>query len=141
LNNNMTHNDICIKSARAPWRAHKKSWLTWCLSALCFVAPLSLAQTKASPNKAPSISGEKGLGNSALSAQWMFEILLGEMNVLQGQAPIGYALLLDVAKKSGDEKAFERAVEIALKSRSGEAALEAAMAWRETLPNSQGAHQ
>jgi tetratricopeptide (TPR) repeat protein len=137
----MTHNDICIKSAKAPWRANKKSWSAWGLTALCLVAPLSLAQTKASPNKAPSISSEKGLGNSALTAQWMFEILLGEMNVLQGQAPTGYALLLDVAKKSSDEKAFERAVEIALKSRSGEAALEAAMAWREALPNSQGANQ
>jgi len=71
----------------------------------------------------------------------MFEILLGEINVLEGQAPTAYALILDVAKKSGDEKAFERAIEIALKSRSGEAALEAAQAWREAQPNSQGAHQ
>jgi len=141
LNINMTHNDIRIKRAQAPCGAPQRSNAMWGVLALCLVAQLSWAQTKAIPSKAPKLNGEQSTGNSALSAQWMFEILLGEMNVLQGQAPTGYALLLDVAKKSGDEKAFERAIEIALKSRSGQAALEAALSWRESHTNSQGANQ
>ncbi len=116
----------------------KTSW-TWL--ALVLVSQLSWAQHKPPANKVTKTTPENASSNSALSAQWMFEILLGEINVLQGQAPTGYALLLDVAKKSGDEKAFERAVEIALKSRSGEAALEAAKAWREAIPSSQAANQ
>jgi tetratricopeptide (TPR) repeat protein len=117
-----------------------------CLSILGLISllafsPLGFAQPK---NTAPSpakSAPKESTTNSALSAQWMFEILLGEINALEGQAPTAYALILDVAKKSGDEKAFERAIEIALKSRSGEAALEAARAWREAQPNSQSAHQ
>lgn len=141
LNINMTLNDILIQRAQAPRSAPQRSNAMWGVLAMCLVTQLSWAQPKATPSKAPKVNGEQSAGNSALSAQWMFEILLGEMNVLQGQAPTGYALLLDVAKKSGDEKAFERAIEIALKSRSGQAALEAALSWRESHPNSQGANQ
>ena len=110
------------------------------LGLFCLV-PLAFAQPK---NTAPQLSKsppKAATTNSALSAQWMFEILLGEINALEGQAPTAFALILDVAKKSGDEKTFERAIEIALKSRSGEAALEAARAWREAQPNSQSANQ
>ncbi len=141
LNTNMTHAAPCLKftpPAGSAFMTKKTSW-TWL--ALVLVSQLSWAQPKPPANKVTKTTPENASSNSALSAQWMFEILLGEINVLQGQAPTGYALLLDVAKKSGDEKAFERAVEIALKSRSGEAALEAAKAWREALPSSQAANQ
>jgi tetratricopeptide (TPR) repeat protein len=77
--------------------------------------------------------------NSNLNAQWMFEIVLGEMYNLQGSTAKGYSLLLDVAKKSGDEKLFERAIELALQARSGEAALEAAKAWSNSNPAAKGA--
>jgi tetratricopeptide (TPR) repeat protein len=108
---------------------------------LFFLLPLAFAQSKnTTPNQSKS-TPKAATTNSALSAQWMFEILLGEINALEGQAPTAFALILDVAKKSGDEKAFERAIEIALKSRSAEAALEAARAWREAQPNSQSANQ
>ena len=137
----MTHAPLCIKFIHASWSASISRKPRWGWLALVLVCQLSWAQPKTPASKVPKASPESAVNNSALSAQWMFEILLGEINVLQGQAPTGYALLLDVAKKSKDEKAFERAVEIALKSRSGEAALDAAKAWREALPSSQGANQ
>lgn len=112
-----------------------------CLLGLSLLINTAFSQPKTAAPITPKPAPQSSTNNSALSAQWMFEILLGEINVLQGQAPTAYALLLDVAKKSGDEKVFERAVEIALKSRSGEAALEAARAWREAQPNSQSANQ
>jgi len=111
------------------------------LLSLVFLTPLALAQPKNSAPSSPKSPPKETPTNSAMSAQWMFEILLGEINALEGQAPTAFALILDVAKKSGDEKTFERAIEIALKSRSGEAALEAARAWREAQPNSASAHQ
>lgn len=82
---------------------------------------------------------ELDASNSKLNAQWMFEILLGEMYNLQGNTAKGYSLLLDVAKKSGDEKLFERTIELALQARAGEAALEAAKAWSASNPKSKAA--
>ncbi len=132
---------IASNTLPPPRSAAMTHHLSWGMLTLLLVSQLSWAQPKSLGSKVDKTPSNNVISNSALSAQWMFEILLGEINVLQGQAPTGYALLLDVAKKSGDEKAFERAVEIALKSRSGEAALEAAKAWRESLPSSQGANQ
>jgi tetratricopeptide (TPR) repeat protein len=45
-------------------------------------------------------------------------------------------LLLDAARRTGDERLYKRAVDIALTSRSGDAALEAASAWRQAMPRS-----
>jgi len=128
-----------------------------CLS-IAFASPLAFSETinsrpvplvkllAASPNHSPSsnqASEESKASaeslNSNLNAQWMFEILLGEMYNLQGSTAKGYSLLLDVAKKSGDEKLFERAIELALQARSGEAALEAAKAWSASNPKSKSA--
>jgi tetratricopeptide (TPR) repeat protein len=104
---------------------------------------LAAASTQpSSPSLNPTVDASKSPGeslNSNLNAQWMFEILLGEMYNLQGSTAKGYSLLLDVAKKSGDEKLFERAVELALQARSGEAALEAAKAWSASNPKSKSA--
>ena len=80
-------------------------------------APTQPSSPSLNPTLEPSKSPSESL-NSNLNAQWMFEILLGEMYNLQGSTAKGYSLLLDVAKKSGDEKLFERAVELALQARS-----------------------
>ncbi len=101
-------------------------------------APTQPSSPSLNPTLEPSKSPSESL-NSNLNAQWMFEILLGEMYNLQGSTAKGYSLLLDVAKKSGDEKLFERAVELALQARSGEAALEAAKAWSASNPKSKSA--
>lgn len=93
---------------------------------LAFGLGLSCAQTNPSPR----------VSNSDLNAEWMFEILVAEMQVLQGEAGAGFSLLLDAARKSGDEGLYERAVDIALKSRAGDAALQAAAAWHQVAPES-----
>jgi tetratricopeptide (TPR) repeat protein len=56
------------------------------------------------------------------------------MQVQAGQAGAGYSLLLEAARKSGDSEVYRRAVNIALHSRSGDAALEAARAWSQRHP-------
>jgi hypothetical protein len=40
--------------------------------------------------------------NSAMSGELLYEILLGEMNLRQGEPAAGFSLLLDAAKKSND---------------------------------------
>ncbi len=78
---------------------------------------------------------------SALTADLFYEILMGEMTTRSGDPGSGYALVLDAARRLRDGKLFQRAVEIALQSRSGDAALAAARAWQETLPASRDARR
>ncbi|MDP9898444.1 tetratricopeptide repeat protein [Variovorax ginsengisoli] len=78
---------------------------------------------------------------SALTASLFYEVLLGELNVRTEDPSAGYALMLDAARKSRDPLLFQRAVEIALQSRSGDAALVAARAWKESVPDSREARR
>jgi tetratricopeptide (TPR) repeat protein len=78
---------------------------------------------------------------SALTADLFYEILMGELTTRTGDPGSGYALVLDAARRLRDGKLFQRAVEIALQSRSGDAALAAARAWQETLPTSRDARR
>ena len=78
---------------------------------------------------------------SALTAPLFYEILMGELTARSGDPGAGYALVLDAARRSGDGKLFQRAVEIALQARSGDAALLAARAWQEAQPASRDARR
>lgn len=71
---------------------------------------------------------------SALDAALFYQILLGELNVREGSPGAGFSLLLDAARKTRDPALFQRAVDIALKARSGESALQAAQSWKRELP-------
>ena len=74
---------------------------------------------------------------SALDAELFYRLLVGEITAREGDAGAGYALILDSARKTNDAQLYQRAVEIALQSRSGDAALQAAMAWRQAQPSAQ----
>jgi tetratricopeptide (TPR) repeat protein len=73
--------------------------------------------------------------NSTLDAETFYKILIGELNLLDDEPRIGFALILDSARKTKDAALFDRAVTIALQSRSGESALTAARAWLLALPD------
>jgi tetratricopeptide (TPR) repeat protein len=79
--------------------------------------------------------------NSELNAELFYQLLLGEFNILNGDMGEGYARPLDAARKTGSEKLFERAVEVALRARSADAALDAARAWQRALPTSKEANR
>lgn len=91
------------------------------LLALTLCAPLAQAQSTAPVN-------------SQLSSGLMYELLLAELSAQNGDAGSAYQLMLDAAQKSRSELLFERAVEIALRARAGESALQAAQAWTRALP-------
>ena len=74
--------------------------------------------------------------NSALDATLFYQLLLGEIELREGQAGTAYQLMLDAAKRSKDEQLFRRATEIALQARAGDQALSATLAWRQALPES-----
>jgi tetratricopeptide (TPR) repeat protein len=78
--------------------------------------------------------------NSAMTGELLYEILLGEMNLRQGEPAAGFSLLLDAARKSNDVQLYDRAVEIALQARSGDGALIAARAWSQAWPKDRKAN-
>ena len=74
---------------------------------------------------------------SALDGALFYQLLLGELQVREGSPGAGFSILLEAARKTRDPALYQRAVDIALQNRSGEAAVQAARAWREDLPDSQ----
>ena len=52
--------------------------------------------------------------NSQLDAQLFYQLLLGELNIQDGDVGTGFALMLDAAQKKHDAQLYRRAVDIAL---------------------------
>ncbi|WPB56565.1 tetratricopeptide repeat protein [Xylophilus sp. GOD-11R] len=73
-------------------------------------------------------------------AQLMYEVLVGEISAEGGDAASAYQLLLDAARRSGDDRLFRRAAEVALQARAGDSALIAARAWKDAKPASREAN-
>lgn len=82
---------------------------------------------------APAVS------NSAMDGQLLFELLVSEMALGQGDAGTAYEWTLNAARRTRDEGLFRRATDIALQARAGEQALAAARAWRLHRPESMDA--
>ena len=111
----------------------------WWLGAALLAA--GAAQAQDAPLSPPVVPAEKAastpaasVSRSALTAPLFYQLLLGELNVRAGDAGAGYSLILDAARKQRDPALYRRAVEVALQSRSGEAALGAARAWSQDQP-------
>ena len=106
-------------------------------------SPAPLIEPAAPPvtTAAATIPREEKAQPSAMTAELFYEVLMGELTARSGDPGSGYALVLDAARRSRDAKLFQRAVEIALQARSGDAALAAARAWKESLPQSRDARR
>jgi len=87
------------------------------------------------------VCAEPPVQNSKLNAVLFYQLLLGELNVQAGEPGSGFAIILDAARRTKDEALYQRATELALQSRSGEAALQAAKSWQSSLPESQEANR
>jgi tetratricopeptide (TPR) repeat protein len=109
---------------------------------LCLAGPALWAQSNAPANApaAPPVSEltqsqqTPSQDNSPLNAELFYRLLIGEITTREGDAGAGYALMLDSARKTNDAQLYQRAIEIALQSRSGDDALQAALAWRQAKP-------
>ena len=78
---------------------------------------------------------------TALDAELFYQLLLGEINAGGAEPGAGYSLILDAARKTNDPGLYQRAVDIAFQSRSGDAALQAANAWKQAQPQSRDANR
>jgi len=73
-------------------------------------------------------------GKTVSSAEVMYLVLVGEMQLVAKEPGVAYSLLMEAARKSADQDIYRRAVNVALESRSGEAVKEAARAWANAFP-------
>jgi len=120
----------------------------WTHAALWFAAQLLIAPAMAqtavptpvvsAPVQASATASAKA---SALSSELFYQLLIGELTVQGGDPSAGFALILDAARKTNDGQLYQRATEIALQSRSGDAALQAAQAWKQAQPLSREANR
>jgi tetratricopeptide (TPR) repeat protein len=76
-----------------------------------------------------------------MDSQLFFQLLLAEMSVRSDDVSTGFQLMLDAARKTQDESAYRRAVQMALQARSGDSALQASKAWSSALPQSREANR
>lgn len=113
-------------------------------AAMAMYAHVSWAQAPAAPDSATALPTEEDSSaddKAAVDAELFYELLVGEMTTGQGDAASGYALMLDAARRSGQEQLYQRATQIALQSRSAESALIAARSWKDSFPNSRDANR
>ncbi len=71
-----------------------------------------------------------------MDAQLFYQVLVGELSAGNGELVPALSLILDAARKSDDPRLYQRAADLALESRSGDAALQAARAWKQAHPAS-----
>lgn len=79
--------------------------------------------------------------NSDLTRELFYQLLLSEMYANNGDMADAYQGMLDAARRANSAKLYERAVEIALRARSGESALDASRAWLRAFPMSKDANR
>lgn len=96
---------------------------------------------RGSPTKASPASVSASASAALLDATLFYEILIGEILTRNGDPGTGHTLMLEAARRSNDERLYQRAADIALQSRSGDAALAAAQAWKEAWPRSREANR
>jgi len=73
---------------------------------------------------------------SALDALLFYQLLIGEIELRQGQPAVAFEVVLDAARRTRNEQLFRRAADIALQGRAADRALQAVRAWRQALPES-----
>lgn len=97
--------------------------------------PVALAAPPATAGS-PASAEASAPANSRLDAPLFYQLLIGELELRQGEPATAFAVLLDAARRTREEGLFERAVDIALRAQAGNEALSAATAWRQAHPAS-----
>jgi tetratricopeptide (TPR) repeat protein len=102
---------------------------------------LALAQPVTAQTAETPESQEAPPVPTALDADLFYQLLLGELNASGTEPAAGYSLVLDAARKTNDPALYQRAVELAFQARNGDAALQAARAWKQAFPDSREANR
>jgi tetratricopeptide (TPR) repeat protein len=79
--------------------------------------------------------------NSQLDSELFYELLVGEISAQSGDSSAAFSLFLDAARKSNSARLYERAIQVAIGARNGDAALQAAQAWTRAFPGAVDANR
>ena len=112
---------------------------TYGFATLALVAGSLPAHAQAIPTVA--LPESPTVESSTMNGELFYILLLGELNIAGGEPGIAYQLFMEGARKSDDASLYQRAIEVALQSRSGDAALQAARAWSRAQPDSREANR
>lgn len=106
------------------------------LAVLAWSASVQAANPKPSAVQPQALPVLKAPADSGMGDDLLYQLLISELQITQGQPGAGFSLTLDAARKNRRPELFQRAIQIALQARSGESALQAARAWTEAQPRS-----
>jgi tetratricopeptide (TPR) repeat protein len=106
--------------------------------ALLAFAPSGQAQSAKAPLP-ETAAAAKAPERSALNASIFYQVMLAELSFNNGDIRAAYSLMLYAARESNEAQLFQRAVDMALSGRDANAAVGAAKAWQQALPQSQEA--
>jgi len=108
------------------------------VAALLGAVPAAHSQTAAAPLKQPRANAQAP-ERSALNASIFYQVVLAELSFNNGDVGAAYGWMLNAARESSEGQLFQRAVDMALSGRDGTAAVGAAKAWQQALPQSKEA--
>ncbi len=113
------------------WPLWRHATMRWAATSMLLAGSgLTLAQPAVPAQAAASAP----VANSQIDAPLFYQLLIGEIEFSAGRAGNAYQVMLDAARRTGDEQLYRRATEVALRSRAGDEALAAAKAWRAAAP-------
>lgn len=98
------------------------------------LAPLALVLPLLARADVPAPSSE-------LDAPLFYQLLIAELELQRGEPGVAFQVLLDAARRTGEEALYRRVVNVALQARAGGDALQATKAWRQSHPESREALQ
>lgn len=90
---------------------------------------------------APAPAPAPAVSSSTLDTPLFYQLLIGEIEAREGRAGNAVELILDAARRTGDDSLFQRATEVAVQARAGDQALAVTRAWRQANPVSRDAVQ
>lgn len=122
------------------WLLHTRRALAIALSGL-WLSAIAQTQTEAPPAAAPSDSATPAAGESALTADVLYRILVGDIALQRGDAALAARAYFEAAKESQEPRLARRATEVALFARQRALALEAAKLWQSLDPTAERARQ
>lgn len=83
-----------------------------------------------------AVTEKPGPTNSALDEELFYRLIVGELSAMNGDNATAYASFIAAARKANSEPLYEKAVQLALASRSADAALQASQDWVRAFPGS-----
>lgn len=119
----------------------KSALLTLSLLALAACAPLQARPPAATGEKAQAEVRKPPLPNQELTAQALYQYLIGEVALQRGQPELAAEALLDLARQTRDPRLAQRATETAIQGRQAAQAGNAALLWQSLDPESPQATQ